>query len=657
MADGTLRFDTKIDNTNVAKDIKDLERKIRSAQESIGKSTNAKLPLEKQLKGVNAEIREGQKNLQILKEELAAAKEATMPGASPDDYIRAKQEIPGLEAAIADQEKSLTALQKKWDTVNSKVDGYNNKIAQAKAEIAQNREQIAMLGREAGKATKKTTHLFDSASKSSQKLGKRILNLAKRAFLFSVITSFFRKVRDYVSSIFKTNKEYTSQLAKLKGALITAFQPIYEWALPGVIALLKVLTKIVQVVATVLSALSGKTIEQTKANAEALYDEAKAIDEVGASAKKAQKSLAGFDEINKLTRDESGGAGSDSISADFSDWDLDASSGLLQYAQELGSAISSIFDVFAQRKGDLKEIAENLQQIHAYLEPILFPFQSMGTDGLTATIDAIIGALHGLTEFLLGAFTGDWERAFSGLGEICESFGGWVETIFGGLQLTQSDYIDWLHNFFRQDWVYLFGPILGKPIEKFFKFCDEQLSALEEVFAGFISFISGTFSGDWQTACNGIKSVFKGMINGIISLLNQMLSGAITGLNKLMKTLSFDIDLPGGKSYSVTLPSNFKAPQIPLLAKGAVLPANKPFLAMVGDQRNGTNVEAPLSTIQEAVAMVMGDMTGGMMAGFEANQSVLMKILQAIYDIDTSDERYAQAVDNFNKKMAVVKGG
>ena len=42
----------------------------------------------------------------------------------------------------------------------------------------------------------------------------------------------------------------------------------------------------------------------------------------------------------------------------------------------------------------------------------------------------------------------------------------------------------------------------------------------------------------------------------------------------------------------------------------AVLPANKPFLAMAGDQKHGTNIEAPLSTIQEAVALVMDDQIG-----------------------------------------------
>ena len=50
---------------------------------------------------------------------------------------------------------------------------------------------------------------------------------------------------------------------------------------------------------------------------------------------------------------------------------------------------------------------------------------------------------------------------------------------------------------------------------------------------------------------------------------------------------------------------------IPALARGAVLPANKPFLALVGDQSSGTNVEAPLSTIKQAVREVLEENGSG----------------------------------------------
>lgn len=170
---------------------------------------------------------------------------------------------------------------------------------------------------------------------------------------------------------------------------------------------------------------------------------------------------------------------------------------------------------------------------------------------------------------------------------------------------------------------------------------------------------------DWfdETILTPLAEGFKGMVNGVIGFINGMISGVQNGINALITAInkiSFTVPdwIPGigGSTLGFNL-QKVTYPQIPYLAKGAVLPANKPFMAVVGDQKHGTNIEAPLETIQEAVAMVMEDMTGGMMAGFEANQAVLQAILEAIYDIDTSDERYAKAVDNFNRKMAVVRGG
>ena len=98
-------------------------------------------------------------------------------------------------------------------------------------------------------------------------------------------------------------------------------------------------------------------------------------------------------------------------------------------------------------------------------------------------------------------------------------------------------------------------------------------------------------------------------------------------------------------------------PQIPYLAKGAVLPANRPFLAMVGDQRHGTNIEAPLATIQEAVALVMDDMIASNTAGQEMIVGVLRELLEAVMGIRVGDEVIGRAVQRYNRKMAVVKGG
>ena len=88
-----------------------------------------------------------------------------------------------------------------------------------------------------------------------------------------------------------------------------------------------------------------------------------------------------------------------------------------------------------------------------------------------------------------------------------------------------------------------------------------------------------------------------------------------------------------------------------------MLPPNKPFMAMVGDQRHGTNIEAPLSTIQEAVAAVMADYEAANLAGHEATVETLREILAAVLGIEVGDTTIGQAANRYNQKMAIIKGG
>ena len=65
---------------------------------------------------------------------------------------------------------------------------------------------------------------------------------------------------------------------------------------------------------------------------------------------------------------------------------------------------------------------------------------------------------------------------------------------------------------------------------------------------------------------------------------------------------------PGSEGVSVL---SYRPIDIPQLAKGTVIPPNAPYLAVVGDQRHGTNIEAPLDTIKQAVAETLAETGGG----------------------------------------------
>lgn len=155
-----------------------------------------------------------------------------------------------------------------------------------------------------------------------------------------------------------------------------------------------------------------------------------------------------------------------------------------------------------------------------------------------------------------------------------------------------------------------------------------------------------------RQTCNGTTGMLNGMLDSVVMAINHVSQS----MNSLNFTFPDWFPMFGGKTFSFGL-KKISTPTIPQLARGAVLPANKPFMAIVGDQKHGTNVEAPLSVIQEAVAAVMADYAAGNMAGHEATVSVLRELLAAVLGISIGDDVIAAAVSRYDRKMAVVRGG
>lgn len=114
-----------------------------------------------------------------------------------------------------------------------------------------------------------------------------------------------------------------------------------------------------------------------------------------------------------------------------------------------------------------------------------------------------------------------------------------------------------------------------------------------------------------------------------------LLVGAFAALG----TTDFSSILSGSSSVSASSidPAKFGVGggtfSLPALAQGAVLPANKPFLAVVGDQRHGTNIEAPLETIKQALAEVMATQGGGdITINFTGDLAQLARVLKPVIE-------------------------
>ena len=139
---------------------------------------------------------------------------------------------------------------------------------------------------------------------------------------------------------------------------------------------------------------------------------------------------------------------------------------------------------------------------------------------------------------------------------------------------------------------------------------------------------------------NPIKEVLNGILGGIESLINGIINGINTmvrALNKLSFKVPDWVPLIGGKSFGFNL-QEIASVRIPRLAQGAVIPPNREFLAMLGDQRSGTNIEAPLDTIKQALLEVMSELGG-------SNAPIVLKldgrtIAEVVWD--EGQKRYKQ---------------
>ena len=153
------------------------------------------------------------------------------------------------------------------------------------------------------------------------------------------------------------------------------------------------------------------------------------------------------------------------------------------------------------------------------------------------------------------------------------------------------------------------------PWEDIYNTIDDFITNLDWV--GILRNIANLWSAKKSILINAGMSIMRGVFKSIMDsigeeidkLTNKIYNGVIDGLNSLpfinIKTHSgggTSIDDKTYTSYRKSAPMS-----IPHLAKGAVIPPNNKFLAMLGDQTSGTNIETPLSTMIQAFKSALGD--------------------------------------------------
>lgn len=250
-------------------------------------------------------------------------------------------------------------------------------------------------------------------------------------------------------------------------------------------------------------------------------------------------------------------------------------------------------------------------------------FDTLWTEGIVPFLTLLSTVWTGVMDMVANLWT-------EHIAPLLEKFDGFVAKLIELGLLIYNKFILPIINWF----VDMFGPAIGSAISTAIEVISNIIGPIMDVvadifsiFGGVIDFITGILTGGWEKAWQEIVDIFGGIwdtiadiikapLNLVIDLINGLLTAIETGINFVIKAvnkLSFDVPdwVPGigGKTFGFDL-DEASFTKVPYLASGAVIPPNKEFMAVLGDQSSGTNIETPLKTMIEAFNAAL-DARGG----------------------------------------------
>lgn len=648
MADvvGDLVFDTTINSGQFDAGLAKLENNAKKAANNVDKAAQKVDELKKQLA------------------ELRAVEESEKKTRSTGTVTQETGEaIQKTAQQLKDAQLQLQGLQADQAKANSAIDAYVQKQRTSAVSTSKVSEQMG-------------------------KFAKRIATIAKKVFIFSMITKALRAMRSGLLNTINADKQMSASLAQIKGNLLTAFAPIYSFVLPAIRTLLSWLAKLTAVISSVFGAIFGQTASQVQANAKALYQQANATSAAGDAAEKAKRQLSGLDEMNRWESNDSsggGGGGGGSAAPDFSGVSqVQLPSGLQEMLAQVGDALTTIFDAL-KRIWDspvvqfivknvleiaIRALVTVLKGVGLILDGIADVLNGNLKDGFNKIVDgiwelfkavmvafatAVVKAVELGKQLILKVFEIGKQIVLGlikGIVSMMQFIGGLlkenlvdpvinaVKNLFGihspstvfaeiGMQLINgllqgiSDTWGVIADFFHET-VDSVGSFFDGLWEKVASGAVAAWDGIKSAFKSVPEWFQSKFRDAWQKVKDvfstggriwsgikeGIENTFRTVVNAIIRGMNTIIAVPFNKINSMLNTIrnaSFLGISPFQNMWGV---NPLPVPQIPMLARGAVIPANRKFLAVLGDQHNGNNLEAPESLLRKIVREEAGGGAG-----------------------------------------------
>lgn len=525
-----------------------------------------------------AAIDSGKFDAGLAKLENNAKKAANNVDKAAQKVAALRQQLEELQA-VAENEKKTRSTGTVTQETGDAIQKTTQQLKDAQLQLQGVQANQAKANDAIGAYVQKQQSAAASTSKVSEQMGKfakRIATIAKKVFIFTMITKALRAMRSVLLNTINADKQMSASLAQIKGNLLTAFAPIYSFVLPAIRALLSWLAKLTAVISSVFGTIFGQTASQAQANAKALYQQASATSAAGDAAEKAKRQLSGLDEMNRWESNDSsggGGGGGGSAAPDFSGVSkVKLPDNIQAGLTKIGEALRSITDA-------LKRIWES-PIVQYIVKTVLY----VAVQRIAWILSSVGLVLEGIADILDGNVWEGIKKVGRGLLDLMNPIGGlqddfkslWEKVASGavaawdGIKSAFKSVPEWFQSKFRDAW-----------------------QKVKDVFS--------TGGRIWSGIKEGIENTFRTVVNAIIRGMNTIIAVPFNKINSMLNTIRNAHFLGISPFQNMWGVNPLPVPQIPMLARGAVIPANRQFLAVLGDQRNGNNLEAPESLLRQIV--------------------------------------------------------
>lgn len=562
--DGYLKIKTKLDNSGIDKDISELENKINKLETKNAEYSQEQSVLEKELNDYDnlkqkaSEYKQKLTELKTEKEAMRKANPALAVTADTPEYANINTQIGDMQMqynkALIELEKQAPAVDKiatKLEKVKAKQADNNSKITQFKNKI------------DAIKADKITRQMNGVGTSIKKQIGA----LAKMSLAIFGIRTGIYMVRNLISTVSQYNPQIKADIDYIKYVLANIFVPLVQKIISFVATLLGYVNAVMSAWfgINLFSNSSAKNFQKMQKNASG----------TAKSLKEAQKSLAGFDEMNVL-QDSNSSADSGVTAPSF---DLSSMQG------KVPSWLQWIIDNKDLVLGIIAGIGTALVAMKIVgLDPILSLGLGITIAGIVKSVKAIINfiqnpswtnfveVLEGISiamvgiGVMVGVLTGNWIPLVIGLialivteivkhwdeiKNVLGAVGTWIydyvimpvwnvisaiiDNIVSGIKLTIS-IIDGIFTALIS--------ILIAPFQTMWETVKNVFYGVKQIFQGLVKIIKSLFSGDIKGVLEGFKTFLGGFVNVIWSILKAPINFLIKGINALIRgvnKIKFDV--------------------------------------------------------------------------------------------------------------------